>query len=135
MTEPIQALPPVSAADLRTFPATQGPHPTGTPDAAAVNAFHAALHAPPNVDGPEVIGAATRSPGDHLVATIGRIEHDVTEWVTRLKAVSNGDELLNPQQIFAQMIRSGEMSVQLTLLTNLSKETSEGVHTLFQQQN
>ena len=135
MTEPIQALMPVAQADLPTPPAWQSHHPVGAPNPDAVNAFQAALHAPPNVDGPEVIGAATRSPGDHLVATVGRIEQDVNEWVARLQGVGAGDELLNPQQIFAQMIRSGEMSVQLSLLTNLSKETSEGVHTLFQQQN
>ena len=132
MTEPIQALAPVSAAERHAFPVNHAP---GMPDHGAVNAFQAALHAPSSVDGPEVIGAATLNPGDRLVATIGRIEHDVNDWVARVQSVGAGDELLNPQQIFAQMIRGGEMSVQLSLLTNLSKETSEGVHTLFQQQN
>lgn len=110
--------------------------PGSVPNPAAVDAFHAALRAGAS-DGPEVIGAVTLGPGERLIDAVGRMERDVNAWIAEVKAMGTDASagVLDHQQMLAQMLRAGEMSVQLSLLTNLSKELSEGMHTLFQQQN
>ncbi len=106
----------------------------GQPHPAALQAFQNGLIAP--VERNAIPHIRDTSPGDNLLASIEKMERDFNQWAEQVRLMGTEHAgSTDPQQIMMQMMRSGEMQIHMSMLTNISSEMASSIKTLLQQQN